>query len=102
MSRTSPYVGTPTIIPRFDGDICAVPVGNCLHIGYFFKNKQVSRVRTDLLIFITPRIVKSTANTQKSIDNKLADQRKKMLKELAEIMGRRKKMTKKQPKPRQK
>jgi len=40
-----------------EGNSAPITLGNIPLLGHLFRNKSVSRQQTDLLIFITPKIV---------------------------------------------
>ncbi len=73
-------------------------IGDIPLIGYLFKNKQQTKVRSDLLIFITPRIVASPSNTAKRIDRQVEKQRQEMIQKLVDLMGQQEKAKAKQDK----
>ena len=47
-----------------------------LLLGYFFKNKQVSKIKEDMFIFVTPRIVQSSEETQDKVQSSIEQEKK--------------------------
>jgi len=60
-------------------------LGDIPFLGYFFKNKSISKLKEDMYIFITPRIVQSSEDTQERVQAIVEQERKQVVPKYASI-----------------
>lgn len=60
-------------------------LGDIPFLGYFFKNKSISKLKEDMYIFITPRIVQSSEDTQERVQAIIDQERKQVVPKYASI-----------------
>jgi len=69
-------------------DVRKVPfLGDLPLVGYFFKDKSINKRKEDLFIFITPRIVQSSEDTEEKLKANLTDYRTSQEKQYSVIWG---------------
>lgn len=64
-------------------------LGDIPGLGWIFKFKDVDKLKEDLLIFITPRIVESTVNRSRVLDQEVQEHRRELMEEFQRILGKR-------------